>query len=101
MKSRAKYIKEHIEVLELLLKSYEKQVKPRRQLKRVRCALVAAIEALKKQMPFKPIEQSTDEKTHYKCACGTILKTEYKDGVVTGYIFKYCKYCGQRLESEG
>ena len=58
------------------------------------------IEALEKQIPKKPIEQSTDEKTHYKCQCGYILKTVYKDKVMGcwGHIPAFCERCGQALD---
>lgn len=57
-----------------------------------------AISALEKQMPKKPIEQSTDEKTHYKCICGSIQKTVYKGGYRMGAERDYCDRCGQRLD---
>ena len=53
--------------------------------------------ALEKQVAKKPIQQSTDEKTHHKCVCGTILRTDYTD-IRQGYIPAYCSHCGQKLD---
>ena len=52
---------------------------------------------LEKQVAKKPIQQSTDEKTHHKCVCGTILRTDYTD-IRQGYIPAYCSHCGQKLD---
>lgn len=53
---------------------------------------------LEKQVAKKPIQQSTDEKTHHKCVCGTILRTDYTDGIRQGYIPANCSHCGQKLD---
>lgn len=58
-----------------------------------------AIEALEKQIPKKPKEQGTDEKTHYKCPeCGWIPLTIYSDGYHLGNKPKYCERCGQAID---
>lgn len=56
------------------------------------------IEVLEKQIPKKPIEQSTDEKTHFKCICGSIQKTVYKNGYRMGAERAYCDRCGQAID---
>lgn len=56
------------------------------------------INALEKQVAKKPIQQSTDEKTHYKCVCGNISMTVYTDGIRQGYTPNYCPNCGQKLD---
>ncbi len=56
------------------------------------------IEALKKQIPRKPVEQETDEKTHYKCECGYIMLTVYANGYRLGNQPKYCEKCGQKID---
>ena len=62
-------------------------------------ALELAIEALGKQTPKKPIIQDTDEKTHYKCQCGSIHLTVYKrDGLHMGHESKFCEWCGQAID---
>lgn len=58
-----------------------------------------AIEALEKQVPKKPKEQGTGEKTHYKCPeCGWIPLTIYSDGYHLGNKPKYCERCGQAID---
>ena len=54
--------------------------------------------ALEKQTPRKPLEQSTDEKTYYKCICESIQKTAYKDGYQMGAERAYCDRCGQAID---
>lgn len=54
--------------------------------------------ALEKQIPKKPVEQETDEKTHYKCECGYIMLTVYADGYRLGNQPKYCEKCGQKID---
>lgn len=51
-----------------------------------------------KHISIEPIKQASDEKTHYKCKCGYILRTEYVDGHTIGVIPQYCGNCGQRLK---
>ena len=53
-----------------------------------------------KQQVKKLIQQSTDEKTHYKCVCGKILMTVYNDGFRWGSVPKHCVNCGQRIEEK-
>lgn len=57
-----------------------------------------SIKALEKQIPRKPIIQSTDRKSHYKCICGIIQLTRYKDGYRMGAKREYCDRCGQKLD---
>lgn len=64
-------------------------------------ALDLAISALEKQIPKKTIRQLTDEKTHFKCICGSIQKTVYKDGYRVGAEREYCDRCGQAIDWEG
>ena len=55
--------------------------------------------AVEKQIPKKPKEQGTDEKTHYKCPeCGWIPLTIYSDGCHLGNKPKYCEHCGQAID---
>lgn len=54
--------------------------------------------ALEKQIPKMPVEQATDEKTHYKCECGYIMLTVYASGYRLGNQPKYCHKCGQKLD---
>lgn len=55
--------------------------------------------AVEKQIPKKPKEQGTDEKTHYKCPeCGWIPLTIYSDGYHLGNKPKYCERCGQAID---
>lgn len=62
-------------------------------------ALELAITALEKQTPKKPIVQETDEKTHYKCECGSMHLTIYKrDGLHIGHEAKFCEWCGQAID---
>lgn len=56
------------------------------------------LKALEKQVKKKPIEQSTNEKTHYKCKCGYIFCTTYKDGYRMGNQPMYCEKCGQKTD---
>lgn len=57
-------------------------------------------EAKEKQTAKKPIEQHTDEKVHYKCYCGYIFQTKYKDTAlgVWGHKTKFCERCGQKVD---
>ena len=55
-------------------------------------------QAYQKQIPKKPIRQSTDEKTHFKCICGSIQKTVYKGGYRMGAEREYCPDCGQAID---
>lgn len=94
-------INDAISTMTKIKREYEEKAAPRRQFKRLRHNYALAIAALEKQLPKKPTAQSTDEKTHYKCACcDTILLTVYKDGIRRGCIHIYCSKCGQRQESE-
>ena len=63
-------------------------------------AITAGIEALEKQVPKKPEEQETTEKTHYKCKCGYIMLTIWADGYHLGNKPKYCERCGQAIDWE-
>ena len=64
-------------------------------------AKTLGIYALEKQIPKKPINQATDEKTHYKCECGSIHLTVYKkDGLHMGHKAKFCEWCGQAIDWE-
>ena len=56
------------------------------------------VDALRKQLPMKLVIQETDEKYHYKCKCGNILLTKYKDGYRLGATFTFCEICGQKLD---
>ena len=58
----------------------------------------AAINALDKQIPRKPIIQETSEKVLYSCPmCGKVFFEAY-DTVQRGYIPKYCEMCGQSID---
>lgn len=81
-----------IHILEVELKDYNKVTE------KIQEACDMGVEAIEKQIPKKPIQQSTDEKTHYKCVCGKISMTVYTDGIRQGYTPNYCPTCGQKLD---
>lgn len=56
-------------------------------------------EAVEKQKEKKPKEQSSTEKTHYKCPdCGYIMMIKYEDGYRLGNQPDYCERCGQHID---
>lgn len=57
-------------------------------------------EARERQIWKKPIKDSCEEKTHYKCHCGYIFMTTYSDGYRMGNQPKYCERCGQAISWE-
>lgn len=55
--------------------------------------------AVEKQKTKKPLEQSCEEKTLFKCNnCGYIMKIKYSDGTVFGHSPNYCEQCGQKMD---
>lgn len=61
-------------------------------------ALLDAIESMEMDVAMKPIEDSCEEKTHYKCKCGYIFLTKYSDGHRMGNKPNYCERCGQAID---
>lgn len=61
-------------------------------------ALLDAIESMEMDVAMKPIEDSCEEKTHYKCKCGYIFLTKYSDGYRLGNKPNYCERCGQAID---
>lgn len=55
--------------------------------------------AVEKQKAKKPLEQSCEETTIFKCSnCGSIMKVKYSDGSVFGHSQNYCEQCGQKMD---
>ena len=79
-----------------VLESWVETVKPKDDFEKEASKII--ISALEKQIPKKPLEQSTDEKTYYKCICESIQKTAYKDGYQMGAERAYCDRCGQAID---
>lgn len=100
--SKERYtINGHIEVLQSLQKHFEEKASPRMKFATIRLALMAAIEALKKQIPEKPEVLVNDHDVRvgavvfckgaktYKCSkCKMFMSKTHK----------YCPTCGQRVE---
>ena len=64
-------------------------------------ALQDAIESMEMDVRTKPIEDSCEEKIHYKCKCGyiyIIYLTKYSDGHQIGNKPNYCERCGQAID---
>ncbi len=55
-------------------------------------------EAMEKQIPRKPVEESCVEHTNYKCECGYIFCIKYSDGCRIGNTPDYCEKCGQAID---
>lgn len=55
-------------------------------------------EVMEKQRAERPIEDSCEEKTHYKCPCGYIFMTVYTNGRRMGNTPKYCERCGHAID---
>ena len=68
-------------------------------MKAVEDACIVACEALEKQIPKKPGEKESTEKTRYLCPnCEYNPITIYADGYRIGNQPKYCEKCGQALD---
>lgn len=60
----------------------------------------AAEEAVKKQIPKEPYDDTCPERTLHKCpTCKYIFVTEYPDGsLCAGSKSKHCPECGQAMQ---
>lgn len=61
-------------------------------------ALLDAVESMEMDVAMKPIEDSCEEKTHFKCECGYIFLTKYLDGHRFGNKPNYCERCGRAID---
>lgn len=61
-------------------------------------ALQDAVESMEMDIQKKPIKDSCEEHTHYKCKCGHIFCTKYSDGYRIGNTPNYCERCGRAID---
>lgn len=100
--SKERYmINGHIEVLQSLQKHFEEKASPRMKFAAIRIALMAAIEALKKQIPEKPEVLANDHDVRVgavKFVRGTKTYKCKKCNMFMSRTHKHCATCGQRVD---
>ena len=87
---------EAIELIEKDLKLHSKDLSSK-----YKNGLRMAINALKKQIPKKPIFQFnlSDTVSRFECKCGKIIKVRHDIGIMDNNDApNYCDNCGQKLD---